>query len=826
MAICLLRLFVLALVSAEVTGHFGLLFGNKVRGQNGGQVNVGGGGRLNGQQEILIGGGGGFKGGERGGIKVGGEIRGGGQGHGIGLGLGLGHGQGQEQGHGQGQGRGLGLGLGLGHGRGKVQGQGQIQGQGHGIGLGLGRGRGKGHGLGLGLGHWFRNRFGHRQLPGKGGIEIEDFEIYWSKPILDFSSFGKEIQSVLKEKRKIYGDILLAIDASSGIEETNFRKGCKFAADFAKYFSVGDTSARFGALLFGDVPKKICSLGTFNNNKDVAREIYYAQRINKRRETNTHLALDLMIESNLFDIEAGGRADAPDILILIGGSKCSNKAKTLAAANRLKNRGVLIITVSVGTEGSADLQEISSSTSSFFSAVSFDGLWTIIVKIIERTIKVIITPEAPPAEAQCAALVDLFFVMDASGSIGKGNYKKQLQFVSNLIQPFTIGNKGAKVGALLFSTQVQKLFDLKTYTTKDAITKAILAAPYLEGSTSTDLALNYIVEKNVFGAASGGRANAKRVVVVLTDGRSNNVFNTNRAAASVKNSGVQIIAIGIAQAFLQELRAIASSNSDIFKAADFDALSSIRRTLSTHICETVNEVTDVGANNVEAPNVAVEPPRIPLPDVPAALPPPVNPCPIKVDIIFCLDSSGSIGPVNYQLQLKFAAEIASNFPLGNDLAAIGSVIFSNTAEKVFDLKDYTKQSEVTEAILLTRYINSTTNTHLAFNLISEHAMFETEAGGRDDAAKIILFMTDGQSGQPKLTVESAERLKEQGVNIFSIGVGKYVLEELNSVASDAKNVFTVTGFNALDNIKKAISVRACDVSKAAQETDQYEYDEQ
>lgn len=59
----------------------------------------------------------------------------------------------------------------------------------------------------------------------------------------------------------------------------------------------------------------------------------------------------------------------------------------LAAADRLKNRGVLIITISVGTEGSAELQELSSSASSFFSAVSFDALWTIIVKIIERTIK-------------------------------------------------------------------------------------------------------------------------------------------------------------------------------------------------------------------------------------------------------------------------------------------------------------------------------------------------------------------------------------------------------------------------------------------------------
>ncbi|XP_059166952.1 collagen alpha-6(VI) chain-like [Physella acuta] len=615
------------------------------------------------------------------------------------------------------------------------------------------------------------------------------------------------MQALMKEKRNINGDIVFVIDGSDGVDENSYRQTRNFVVEFIKYFTVGEKSARFGAILFGDESRKICGLSKFNNNKDIAKEIYLSQRINFSPDVNTHRALDLVIESEIFGIEAGGRSDAPDILILIGGGKSSEKEETLSAAKRLKSRGITIIAISVGGEGSKEFAGLSTSPSDFYSVSSFGELLTIIVKIIERTVK-----ETLANEESYSSMVDLFFLMESGTSVGSSNHRKVLEFFSGLVKPFSVGDRGARVGALLYSDRAQKLFDLKTLGTKDSIVKTILNAPYLGGRANSYVAFNNLL--SVFTIQSGGRLNAKRVVVFLTDEKTDKDSLTRKAALLVKNFGVIVLAIGVGDVEMTFLRSVASSSSDVFWVTGFDELASIRWAISHQIYYIVSECEEE-LHQKEIP----EKQEIPkMPDTKVKLPPPVHPCRIKADVIFCLDSSGSIGPGNYQTMLQFAAELASNFPLGKDLAAIACVVFSNVANRRFDLGDYTSVSDVTEALLLTPYLESTTNTHLAFQLISNLDMFDSESGGRDDAAKIVIFMTDGQSTHPELTVEAAQRLQLQGVNIFSIGIGNYTLSELISVASDPRYVFTALDFKFLDKVKEKVAEKACEVPKEQKPT--------
>ncbi|CAL1543554.1 unnamed protein product, partial [Lymnaea stagnalis] len=122
-----------------------------------------------------------------------------------------------------------------------------------------------------------------------------------------------------------------------------------------------------------------------------------------------------------------------------------------------------------------------------------------------------------------------------------------------------------------------------------------------------------------------------------------------------------------------------------------------------------------------------------------------KPCPALADIVFVIDSSGSLGPDNYNKEKKFTIDIAKRFPIGPTGARFGCVIFSSTAESMFDLSDDLDRASLEEALEALPFLNATTHTYKAFDLVSEEGMFAEDNGGRNKAAKIIIFLTDGLS---------------------------------------------------------------------------------
>ncbi|BFZ22805.1 hypothetical protein BsWGS_25844 [Bradybaena similaris] len=186
----------------------------------------------------------------------------------------------------------------------------------------------------------------------------------------------------------------------------------------------------------------------------------------------------------------------------------------------------------------------------------------------------------------CNALLDIIFVLDASGSIGAQNYKVQQNFVAKLVHHFKYGSNGAQFGALLFATKVEKLFDLKTYVaSRSECTAAINSAPYIEGGTNTHLALQYISDKELHSSAWGGRPNAKKVVVLITDGDASNKPSAKAAADALKRQGVTIFALGIGeQVSLENLLDYVSNPKYALGSVDFELLDYVEESLAQTIC--------------------------------------------------------------------------------------------------------------------------------------------------------------------------------------------------------------------------------------------------
>ena len=173
--------------------------------------------------------------------------------------------------------------------------------------------------------------------------------------------------------------------------------------------------------------------------------------------------------------------------------------------------------------------------------------------------------------AECSSLkADILFIFDASSSVGITNFNKEKDFVKALINSFPIGPKAVQVGRLTFST-TDSYFYLISHTTKSTLLKAISDSPYTTGNTHTEKAL-HDARTIIFTPPHGDRPDAPNIVVLLTDGYSNDRVNTQKEAALLHKAGVRVITVGIGHYNLTELGHIASSPNDTFVVVNFSQL--------------------------------------------------------------------------------------------------------------------------------------------------------------------------------------------------------------------------------------------------------------
>ena len=75
--------------------------------------------------------------------------------------------------------------------------------------------------------------------------------------------------------------------------------------------------------------------------------------------------------------------------------------------------------------------------------------------------------------------MDLVFVLDLSGSVGKTNWEENMRpFVRELSNQFTIGPDNAQVGVVSFNSKATLRWGLAEHTTNQAFINAINNLPY------------------------------------------------------------------------------------------------------------------------------------------------------------------------------------------------------------------------------------------------------------------------------------------------------------------------------------------------------------
>ncbi|GFS14306.1 collagen alpha-1(XII) chain [Elysia marginata] len=104
-------------------------------------------------------------------------------------------------------------------------------------------------------------------------------------------------------------------------------------------------------------------------------------------------------------------------------------------------------------------------------------------------------------------------------------------------------------------------------------------------NTDTHKALETAL-RNSFRSEKGGRYGAVKIVMVITDGRSNMPTETENMANEVRKMGAMIISIGIGNDVdPDELRKISANSSNVFRAENFDVLDTIAETVERRTCD-------------------------------------------------------------------------------------------------------------------------------------------------------------------------------------------------------------------------------------------------
>ena len=185
--------------------------------------------------------------------------------------------------------------------------------------------------------------------------------------------------------------------------------------------------------------------------------------------------------------------------------------------------------------------------------------------------------------------MDMVFILDQSGSVGRRNHGLAIQFILNLIQFFSIAPDATRVGFVAFSRRSHIEFDLSDYTTAHSVANRIRRVRYRGGSTSTALGLidaAYLLDSASRRGARPASEGIPKVAILITDGKSNN-YPLRNAVRIIKSLGVQVYALGIDKPDVAELQFISSDpdSQHVFLLNSYNDAAGFVDFLSIQTCD-------------------------------------------------------------------------------------------------------------------------------------------------------------------------------------------------------------------------------------------------
>ncbi|XP_044860729.1 collagen alpha-6(VI) chain-like [Mauremys mutica] len=556
-------------------------------------------------------------------------------------------------------------------------------------------------------------------------------------------------------------DIYVLIDGSTSIHPVDFGDIKNFLKEVIKMFNIGPNKVRFGAVQFSHNRRVEFELDEYSKRDDLETAIDNIRQITG--DTYTGEALTFM--QPLFKKAREQRAGrVPCHLIVLTDGESHDSVKE--PAERLRSETVNIYAIGVKDANEAQLLEIAGSKSRTFFVQEFDSL---------KNIKNEIVQGIRSGEACKEMTADIMFLVDSSGSIGPENFSKMKNFMRELVNKSDISADRMQVGVVQFSGTNKEEFQLDRYSSKSDIFSAIDRMSLIGENTLTGSALSFVAD--YFKPLKGARLAVKKFLILITDGEAQDEVKS--PARALRDQDVVIYSVGVFNANKPQLEEISGKPELVFYVENFDILKHIEDEIIFGICRPHEEFKRLE----------------------------------RLDVVFVIDGSGSISPLQYQAMKDFMIALVKKSDVAPDRVQFGAVKYSDEPETFFYLNNYITKSEIIKAIQNDATLGGSTYTAKAIGY--SEALFAQEHGGRKSKGvpQILIVITDGESHDAAQLGDTAKRLRDNGIIIYAVGIEGANPAELLAMAGSEDKYYYVDTFEGLTNTSIAISEKIYDDSK-------------
>uniref|UniRef100_A0A670YXD0 von Willebrand factor A domain-containing protein 1 n=1 Tax=Pseudonaja textilis TaxID=8673 RepID=A0A670YXD0_PSETE len=150
------------------------------------------------------------------------------------------------------------------------------------------------------------------------------------------------------------------------------------------------------------------------------------------------------------------------------------------------------------------------------------------------------------------------------------------------------------------------------------------------------------------------------------------------------------------------------------------------------------------------------------------------------DLLFLLDSSGSVSYYEFSRIKEFIAELLLPFTFGPHDVQTGIVHISTTPILEFPFDRHFSTGAIQHAVRNIQQVMGDTNTGQTISFAKEK-LFTAEAGARPNVPKVLVWVTDGFSKGD--VTQPMQLLKDMGVTVFIVSTGRGNYLELSAAAS-------------------------------------------
>uniref|UniRef100_F7C3U7 Collagen type VI alpha 6 chain n=1 Tax=Ornithorhynchus anatinus TaxID=9258 RepID=F7C3U7_ORNAN len=556
-------------------------------------------------------------------------------------------------------------------------------------------------------------------------------------------------------------DIYLLIDGSGSIQVADFQEMKRFLAEVIGMFNIGPHKVRFGAVQYSHLWEWEFEMDRYSNKNDLVKAVENIRQLGGN--TDTGAALDKMLP--LFQRARQQRArKVPQHLVVLTDGLSHDSVRE--PAGRLRGDNINVYAIGVKEANHTQLEEIAGSDSRVYYVHNFDSL----KDIKNRVVRSICSEEA------CKEMsADIMFLVDSSGSIGGDNFEKMKTFMKNVVNRTKIGANQVQVGLVQFSDINKEGFQLNQYDTKTKISDAIDGLSLIGRGTLIGGALTFV--SDYFSVSKGARPNVKKFLVLLTDGKSQDAVK--EAAVALRQDGVIIYSVGVFGSEYSQLEEISGRSDMVFYVENFDILKPVEDVLVFGICSPY-EV----CKRIEV-----------------------------LDIVFVIDSSGSIDSNEYNIMKAFMIDLVKKADVGKNQVQFGALKYSDFPEVLFNLNEFSSKSEIISFIQNDHPRGGSTYTAKA--LAHSAHLFSESLGSRmhRGVPQVLIVITDGESHDAHLLNATARALRDKGILVLAVGIEGANHEELLSMAGSTDRYFFVENFEGLKGIFENVSASVCNTSK-------------